>query len=170
MSIYSLVKKIDGIVNFSNISAHCDIPCKIYDPSTAQIAVLTMIRLLDLINELDEKGMNSLKDKAQFARLVSEKEAHGLKVKEEVRVIWGDYFKQPQFDQIAGVHDLVHKIMLQASKAKQGVERADAVALLSLVNEFAEAFWTTKGVKTFKAECPYPPAEVVVYPQLTAVE
>ena len=31
--------------------AHCDIPCKIYDPSTAQIAALTVIRMIDIIEE-----------------------------------------------------------------------------------------------------------------------
>ena len=36
------------------VQAHCDIPCKIYDPATAQIAVLSVIRLLDLIAELGD--------------------------------------------------------------------------------------------------------------------
>ena len=28
--------------------AHCDIPCKIYDPAAAQYAVLSVIRIIDL--------------------------------------------------------------------------------------------------------------------------
>ena len=165
--IYSLLTKLDQLHPLTTASAHCDIPCKIYDPSTAQIAALSIIRLADLISELAEKDTLTIKDQAQLARLVSQKEEHGLIVKEEVRVIWGDYFKQPQFEQVPGVHELVHNIMLQASKAKQGVDRADAIALLELVNQFAEAFWQTKGVETFKATCPYPPAETVVYPKLS---
>lgn len=167
--LHAITQKLVKKCNVESVSAHCDIPCKIYDPSTAQIAVLTMIRMLDLIKELGEKDTLSMKDQAQLIRLVNEKEAHGIKVKEEVRVIWGDYFKQPQFDQVPNVHELVHKIMLQASKAKQGVERADALVLLELVNEFADAFWLTKGVATFKAVSPYLPSEVVVYPKLDAV-
>jgi len=97
---------------------------------------------------------------------VAQKEEHALKVKEEVRIIWGDYFKQPQFEQIPSAHELTHSIMLQASKCKQQIARAEGEALLALVNEFAEAFWLTKGVSTFKATCPYPPAETVVYPAL----
>lgn len=156
----------DKAFQLPTVSAHCDIPCKIYDPSTAQIAALTVIRMVDLIAELNTKESLSMKDQAQLIRLVSEKEAHGIKVKEEIRVIWGDYFKQPQFDQIPNVHELVHNIMLQVSKAKQGIDRVDGVALLDLVNQFAEAFWKTKGVETFKTTCPYPPAEEVVYPKL----
>lgn len=164
--LHSLINAIDTKIGLETVSAHCDIPCKIYDPSTAQIAVLTMIRLVDLINELEAKESPTLTDKAQLIRLVNEKETHGLSVKEEVRVIWGDYFKQPQFDQIPGVHELVHSIMLQASKAKQNVDREATVELLNLVNKFAEAFWQTKGVETHTAACPYPPAEQVVYPKL----
>lgn len=164
--IHSLFKGIDRLIGVPTASAHCDIPCKIYDPITAQIAALTVIRMMDLIAELEAKDSLSISDHAQLVRLVSEKEAHGVKVKEEVRVIWGDYFKQPQFDQVSGVHDLVHRIMLQASKAKQHVDRAEGLALLELVNEFADAFWQTKGVATFKATAPYLPSETVVYPKL----
>lgn len=167
MMLHTLLAQISKVITVPTVSAHCDIPCKIYDPSTAQIAALTIIRLDDLIAELNAKDELSIKDQAQLVRLINEKEEHGLKVKEEVRVIWGDYFKQPQFEQVPNVHELVHSIMLQASKAKQGVDRADGLALLELVNQFAEAFWLTKGVETMKATCPYPPAETVVYPKLS---
>ena len=165
--IHSLLSRIDQKLGFQTASAHCDIPCKIYDPSTAQIAALTIVRLVDLLLELDAKDELSLNDKAQLSRLVSEKEEHGLKVKEEVRVIWGDYFKAPQFEQVPEVHTLVHNIMLASSKAKQHVDRDAAVALVDLVNEFAEAFWLTKGVSTYRATCPYPPSLEVVYPKLS---
>lgn len=164
--MYSLARFIEDKIGISNVSAHCDIPCKIYDPISAQLAALTVIRMVDLINELNAGDTLSLKDQAQLIRLVNEKETHGLKVKEEVRVIWGDYFKQPHFDEVPTIHELVHNIMLQASKAKQGIDRADSIALLTLVNDFANAFWTSKGVKTFTATCPYPPAVDVVYPTL----
>ena len=164
--LHRLFSFIDRKIKFEEVSAHCDIPCKIYDPIIAQIATLTIIRLMDLIDELNQKDNLDIKDHAQLARLMKEKEAHGLKVKEEVRVIWGDYFKQPQFDQVPGIQDLAHSIMLQASKAKQGINREDGIKLLNLVNQFAEAFWVTKGVQTFKSVCPYPPAQEVVYPKI----
>lgn len=164
--MHKILKTIDQVVGFESASAHCDIPCKIYDPSTAQIATLSVIRFLDLINEIGSKDQLSLADHAQLSRLVREKEIHAAKVKEEVRVIWGDYFKQPQFDQYPDIHSLVHKIMLAASACKQNIDRDKGEKLLTLVNEFADAFWTTKGVKTFTAECPYPPNEQVVYPKL----
>ena len=34
------------------LSAHCDIPCAVYDPSVAQYAALSVVRFLDLIGEM----------------------------------------------------------------------------------------------------------------------
>lgn len=166
--LHKLLQKLDGKYRFAEVSAHCDIPCKIYDPSTAQIAVLTMIRMVDLLQELEQKAELSFNDQATFNRLVAEKEAHGIKVKEEVRVIWGDYIKQPQLDAFPNLHELVHSIMLATSYAKQHIDRGATVKLLGLVNQFADIFWQTKGIATYTATCPYPPAEQVIYPDLKA--
>ncbi|SEF86144.1 superoxide dismutase, Ni [Marinobacterium lutimaris] len=164
--LHNLLAKMDTLVGFEEASAHCDIPCKIYDPATAQIAALTVIRLVDLLEEL-KSAPADVNTMAKVSRLAKEKEAHGLIVKEEIRVIWGDYFKQPQIEKFPQIHELTHNIMLAASKAKQEINRDDAVKLLELVNQFAEIFWETKGVATFRAKCPYLPEEITVYPQLT---
>lgn len=164
--LFKLLNKLDAKMGFERVSAHCDIPCKIYDPISAQLAVLTMIRMVDLLEELNQKFDWTANDKAQFSRLVSEKETHGYKVKEEVRVIWGDYIKQPQLDAFPEIHQLVHSIMLKTSAAKQHIDRAVTLELLELVNRFAEIFWATKGVEVFRAVSPYPPAQELVYPKL----
>ena len=164
--LHKLLSSLDNAAVIPSASAHCDIPCKIYDPAIAQVAALTVIRLLDLIQEIAAKDSLSIEDQAQLSRLVAQKEEHALKVKEEVRIIWGDYFKAPQFEQIPNANELVHSIMLAGSKAKQTVDPAAGESLLELVNEFAEAFWKTKSVETFTAVCPYPPSKNVVYPKL----
>ena len=53
--MYNIIKSLDSYFNFELASAHCDIPCKIYDPAVAQIAVLSMIRMVELIEELKAK-------------------------------------------------------------------------------------------------------------------
>jgi len=164
--LFNLVNKLDQKLNFSTASAHCDIPCKIYDPISAQIAVLTMIRMVDLLNEINEKSDLTANDQAQFSRLLNQKEDHGNKVKEEIRIIWGDYIKQPQLDKFPELHELTHSIMLATSKAKQHIDKDATLDLLNKVNRFAEIFWLTKGVEIFTAVCPYPPAQTLVYPKL----
>ena len=164
--IYKIFKNLDSIFSFAVAKAHCDIPCKIYDPIEAQLGCLTIIRLNDLLEELQNKDLNDFTAKGQISRLIAQKEEHGVKVKEAIRVIWGDYFKQPQIEQFPEIHDLVHKIMMQASKAKQNVDRQAGVDLLDQVNKFAEIFWKTKNVSTYTATSPYPPNQEVVYPDL----
>lgn len=165
---HKIINTLDRFSEFDTVSAHCDIPCKIYDPISAQIAALTVIRMVDLIGEIGEKAELSLNDQAQLARLVAEKEQHAAKVKEEVRIIWGDYFKQPQIEQFPSVHELVHGIMMQASKCKQHIDREAALALLEQVNQFADMFWQSKGMETYRSKAPYLPGEPVVYPKLAA--
>ncbi len=164
--IYKLLNFIDKTNPLNKVSAHCDIPCKIYDPIISQIAVLTMIRLVDLINEIEQKAELSVSDYAQISRLVAQKEEQGHKVKDEIRIIWGDYIKQPQLEKYPELHDLTHSIMLASSKAKQNVDKDASVDLLEKVNRFAEIFWNSKDIKTFKAISPYPPGMELVYPDL----
>ena len=164
--IFSVFRGLDKILSFESAKAHCDIPCKIYDPIISQIAVLTMIRLVDLIEEIEKKDSLTSKDHAQISRLIAQKEEHGHKVKDEIRVIWGDYIKQPQLEKFPELHELSHSIMLLASKAKQNIDKNSSLELLEKVNRFAEIFWKSKDVNTFKATCPYPPQQEVVYPDL----
>ena len=147
-------------------SAHCDIPCKIYDPIVIQIAALTVVRIIDII---EEKKLDPSKseDSAELSRLTLEKENQARIVKDETRIIWGDYFKEPQIEAFPDIHSLVHSIMLQGSKCKQSLVRENAEKLVSLVNEFSEIFWKTKEVETSRVTAPYPPALEMVVPNLS---
>lgn len=166
MAIFKLLEKIDQHQPFQRISAHCDVPCGIYDPSTAQIAALTVIRSIDQLNDLHAKGDLSIHEHANFSRLVAAKEEHAESAKTEVRIIWGDFIKQPQLDNFPELHTLAHSIMLAGSKVRQNVDKEVALDFLDKINRFAEIFWELKGVKTYRAVCPYAPAVEVVYPDL----
>ncbi|MDJ0779327.1 MAG: superoxide dismutase, Ni [Gammaproteobacteria bacterium] len=162
--MYKLISALDRRFGIEPAAAHCDIPCAIYDPCAAQVAALTVLRMVDLIEgnaDSDETArLNSM------ARYIASKEEHGVRVKEEIRVIWGDYFKQPQLEKFPEIHELTHEIMLLASKSKQHVNRDLALQLIDRVNRFAEIFWASKNVATKRAVCPYPPEVEMVYPDL----
>jgi nickel superoxide dismutase len=164
---YRVLEALDDKFGFVRAQAHCDVPCGIYDPSTALIPALTVVRMTDLINELEAKGGE--KDKAYFnsmARYVAVKEEHAEKAKHEVRVIWGDYIKPEHIEKHPELNKLVFDIMKLGSKVRQTVDREAAVALVEAINKFAEIFWETKGVATKRAKAPYAPALEVVYPNL----
>jgi nickel superoxide dismutase len=165
--IFKLFEALDKRFDFERASAHCDIPCGIYDPSGAQIAALTVVRMVDLMAELEAKGGSMDKSFANsMSRYIAVKEEHAEKAKHEIRVIWGDYIKPQHIEKYPQLHEVVHKIMQLGSKSRQTVDRDTAVQLVDAVNQFAQIFWETKGVKTKRAKAPYSPALEMVYPDL----
>ena len=162
---HKILSQLDKTVNFDVANAHCDIPCKIYDPAPATIACLSLIRMVDLINEHKDGEITPGKLN-KLIRFTTEKEKQGSILKDEIRIIWGDYFKAPQMEKFPEIHELTHSIMLLASKNKQEVDKESCLLLLEKVNRFAEIFWATKGIETKKAVSPYPPSLEVVYPAL----
>tara|TARA_Y100000741_G_scaffold348275_1_gene316299 strand:- start:785 stop:1243 length:459 start_codon:yes stop_codon:yes gene_type:complete len=151
------------MIKIKDTYAHCDIPCAVYDPYTAQFAALSIVRILDLIEELDDNPA-SKSDFSRLARLVSQKEEHASEVKEAIRVIWGDYFKEPQIEKFPEIHDLTHSIMMTASKCKQELGRENGMTLLEKVNRFAEIFWATKDVETQPNKSLNPPNLDIISP------
>jgi len=134
-------------------SAHCDIPCGIYDPHLAQLAALSVVRMNQLIAALAHPDHGApAEEHAKYhnslSRYVATKEQHGELVKHEVRIIRGDFFKPENSPE--GLGELVDGIMKTASKARQNIDLEAATKLLDLTNQFAEAFWKAKGVATKK--------------------
>jgi nickel superoxide dismutase len=137
--------------------AHCDIPCGIYDPHEAQLASHTVIRMTKMITEAGD-------DLAKVHRMMNVKEEHSEKVKNEVRIIWGDYFKEEHLKDYPDLHKLVFNIMKLASKTKQETNIEVAQSLLTEVQKFAEIFYKTKGLEPVRVKSPYPTeGELVIY-------
>jgi nickel superoxide dismutase len=162
--IYKVVETLDRMVGIERARAHCDVPCGIYDPITAQIAALTVVRMVDLMKDLGNQ--QDLASNNSLARYVAVKEEHAEKAKHEIRVIWGDYIKPNHVEEHPELHGLAHQIMQLGSKCRQTVDRDTAVQLVEAINQFAEIFWKTKGVATKRAKAPYAPALELVYPDL----
>ncbi len=146
---------LNRILPAEEASAHCDIPCGIYDPHLAQVGALTVVRMNQLIEGLEAPGGGgppSKQDRDKYvnslSRYIATKEEHAELVKREVRIIRGDFFKPDNSP--ANIDELVDGIMKTASAARQNVDKAAAEKLLDQVNQFAEAFWKAKGVETKK--------------------
>jgi nickel superoxide dismutase len=165
--LYNLMAELDKRHGFEEASAHCDVPCGIYDPIVAQIDALTVVRMMDLIAAVETNfpEAGAARNNA-LTRYFLVKEEHAEKLKKEVRVIWGDYFKAPHVEKYPQLHALVHKIMTLGSKVRQSADRQAALDLVEAVNEFAQIFWETKNVPTKRAKAPYLPGLELVYPVL----
>src|SRR5437773_8944914 len=63
--LYSLARALDRVSPAPIAYAHCDIPCGIYDPHHAQLAAHTVVRMVDLINQLEKPGPNATAEQRQ---------------------------------------------------------------------------------------------------------
>lgn len=153
-----------NLFKIDTVKAHCDVPCGIYDPSTAQIAALSVIRMVDLMEGLEKS--DSLEYINTISRHIAVKEEEAEKVKHEIRIIWGDFIKPPQVEKYPEIHTIVHNIMMLGSANRQHVSRAKAVELLEEVNKFAEIFWEIKEKQTKRVKAAYAPNEEIVVPVL----
>lgn len=162
----SILKSFRRWLEPETVHAHCDIPCGIYDPHEAIVAAQTCVRMTDLIAELPTKGLSDSDMRNSFIRYVKTKEDHAERAKHEVRVIWGDYFKDEHLKVAPDLHQLTWKIMKQASKVRQSTDKQAALDLLDSVNKFAEIFWKTKEKTAHTVEAPYPTKKPMMLPVL----
>jgi nickel superoxide dismutase len=160
---------LERMLPVEEASAHCDIPCGIYDPHAAQIAALTIIRMVQLIQNLPMPGADaSAEEQAafghSFGRYVAIKEEHGNICKREVLILWTDYFKPEHLEKFPELHDLVWKTNKLASTAKQKIDMDASQQLLSNVQRIAEIFWETKGASTRRQPSLQTAGGELVYP------
>ncbi len=122
--------------------AHCDVPCGIYDPIAATIAAQTVAKMVEKIGDL--KGGMDTAAANTFTRCVTVKEEHAEKVKREITILWGDYFKPEHLAKHPDLHTLVWQTLKLASKNKQSVDAAAAAELQANVKKISDIFWETK--------------------------
>ena len=124
-------------------SAHCDIPCGIYDPISAKIAAQTVQKMVLRIGALTPSADASYAN--TMSRYVTVKEEHAELCKHELRVLWADYtWPGTDANDIAAKFNAALKL---AGQCKQTVSMDNAEALVAAVDEIATIFWSTKGVE-----------------------
>ena len=129
-------------------SAHCQIPCGIYDDQTRfdllKEHITTIEKSMKLIAELSaEAGLNY----NQIVRWVNNKEEHAGKF----MTIVTDYFMtqrikpiDPADAEAHGVYlkkvELLHQMLVFAMKCKQTTDKAHVEKLIALVDEFENIY------------------------------
>ena len=123
-------------------SAHCDIPCGIYDPISAKIAAQTVQKMVLRIESLEDTGDVAYAN--TLGRYVTVKEEHAELCKHELRILWADYtWPGTDANDIAAKFNSALKL---AGQCKQTVSMENAEALVAAVDDIATIFWSTKGV------------------------
>ena len=148
-----VLEKLDRVAPPTEVFAHCDIPCGIYDPHMAQVAALTVVRMVQLIEGLQQPGANASKNEwdtygMQISRYTAIKEEHARLCEHELIILWTDYFRPEHLEKHSNLHDVVWKTAKLTSTVKQQINMEAAQQLLAGCQQIAEIFWDTKGVKT----------------------
>lgn len=118
------------------VSAHCDLPCGVYDPAQARIEA-------ESVKAVQEKYQAN--EDADFrTRAVLIKEQRAELAKHHVSVLWSDYFKPPHFEKFPELHQLINDTLKALSAAKGSNDPATGQKALDLIAQVDKIFWETK--------------------------
>jgi nickel superoxide dismutase len=118
------------------VSAHCDLPCGVYDPAQARIEA-------ESVKACMEK-FNASADPVFQGRAVAIKEERADMVKHHLWVLWTDYFKPEHLAKHPSLHEVFWKATKSAGEAKKTNDVAVAERLLDEIKQIDTIFWETK--------------------------
>ncbi len=126
------------VVQVLEATAHCDLPCGVYDPAQARIEA-------ESVKAIQEKYQGN-EDPVFRTRALLIKEQRAELVKHHLWVLWTDYFKPPHFEKYPQLHTLVNEAtkLAGAAGAKGTTDVAKAQELLDKIAEIDKIFWETK--------------------------
>ncbi|MBT2384612.1 superoxide dismutase, Ni [Streptomyces sp. ISL-11] len=118
------------------VSAHCDLPCGVYDPAQARIEA-------ESVKAVQEKYQAN-EDPDFRTRALIIKEQRAELAKHHVSVLWSDYFKPPHFEKYPELHQLVNDTLKALSTAKASNDPKTGEKALELIAQIDRIFWETK--------------------------
>ncbi len=146
----NFAKKLSQILPIVTAEAHCDVPCGVYEPTTAKIAAKTVEKMVLQLHELKMPAdMADDHSRLEYANAVSRriatKEKHLQICKDELSLLWSDYFKPEHLEKYPELHTMFWNALKLCSKNKQAVDGDLARKLTVAVDEIAKIFYETKG-------------------------
>ncbi len=122
------------------VSAHCDLPCGVYDPAQARIEAQSIKGICEKVVANDDPDFR--------VRALIIKEQRAELVKHHLWVLWTDYFKPPHFEMFPQLHVLVNEAtkLAGASGAKGSLDVDIADQLLAKIDEITVIYDKTTKV------------------------
>jgi nickel superoxide dismutase len=142
------IVKLQAWFPADEVHAHCDGPCGVYDSSSARVAaeaVLSMTKkLVDLEPPAAGDKAASIAYQNTFSRYIAIKEEQAQLTKDELLILWTDYFKPVHLEQFPDLHDTFWKAAKLCSACKVEVSVQHATELMAAVQKIHGIFWATK--------------------------
>ena len=131
-----LIALADRLSDPTPVSAHCDLPCGVYDPAQARIEAESVKGCMEKYAESDDADFKT--------RAILVKEQRADLVKHHLWVLWTDYFKPEHLATHPELHQLFWEATKLAGETKQTTDTAVADDLLHKISQIDSIFWATK--------------------------
>lgn len=148
----SLSRLIDRVLGIESVYAHCDVPCGIYDPHTAAISAKTVHAMNQKVSALPVPGASAtpqehMQYRNTVIRMIQTKEAHAQLCKQELLILWTDYFKPEALSLFPDLHETFWKAAKLCSYNKQNVDVAKSQELMDTVAKISDMFAKAEAAK-----------------------
>ena len=128
--------------------AHCDGPCGVYDPASARVAgeaVQSMTKKMIALAANHGDESNSAAYLNTMSRYAAIKEEEAQKCKDELLVLWTDFFKPQHLEANPDLHDTFWQAAKLCSACKVEVSADHAQELMDSIESIHKMFWSAKG-------------------------
>jgi nickel superoxide dismutase len=127
---------VDRISPPAVASAHCDLPCGVYDPAQARVEAESVKAIQEKYQDTDDPVFRQ--------RCILIKEERADLVKHHLWVLWTDYFKPEHLESHPELHELFWEATKAAGEAKTSQDPKQGDQLLELIDRIDKIFWDTK--------------------------
>jgi nickel superoxide dismutase len=132
----------------SAVQAHCDGPCGVYDPASARVTAEAVVSMTKKILALEAPAPGDAAAQVAYnntlSRFIAIKEEQAQKTKEDLLILWTDYFKPVHLEKFPDLHDTFWKAAKLCSACKVEVSQQHADELMAAVEKIHNMFWASK--------------------------
>ncbi len=148
----TVMQLIDRFLGIESLYAHCDVPCGIYDPHLAGVSAKTVHTMNTKLAALPmpaagASSQEQLEHRNTVVRMVQTKEAHAQLCKQELLILWTDYFKPEHLTMVPDLHETFWKAAKLCSYNKQHVDAAKSQELMDAVAKISDIFQKAEAAK-----------------------
>ena len=149
---HALTRFLDRVLKIEPLYAHCDVPCGIYDPHLAGVSAKTVHTMNKKLTDLpvpaaSASPQDQMEHRNTVVRMVQTKEAHAQLCKQEMLILWTDYFKPEHLTMFPDLHDTFWKAAKLCSYNKQHVDLAKSQELMDVVAKINDMFQKAEAAK-----------------------
>jgi nickel superoxide dismutase len=131
-----ILRTAERVAGTERASAHCDLPCGVYDPAQARIEA-------ESVHAIVEKYLAS-DDDVFRQRCIAIKEQRAELVKQHLWVLWTDYFTPEHVRSHPELHELFWRATKLAGESKHTVDPKVTQGVLDAIGAIDKIFWDTK--------------------------